>query len=139
MQDVLKELLPKLVERSDDALILDNIRSFTQYHSSGGQRLKAIQDAMDAVVTASVWPATPDVVAEEDKVSMRSVSTRLAVSWSKVKSCSERASQFIRSGEKYTPTKNVQRSDCSRLFTTVHDKRRTAQYMSSATAMKAPI
>jgi hypothetical protein len=124
MQDILSELIPKLGDlkgQSEDAMLLDNIRSFNQYHSSEGKRPKVVQDAMDAVVTASVWPNAsaalpnaPGVVTEDDNVSKRRVAARLEVSWQKVKSCSDRATQFIRSGEQYCPSTYSQRSDCTR-------------------------
>jgi hypothetical protein len=116
MKDIYAGLLSKLKEgeRTDDAILLDRQRDFIQYHASEGQRTKVIQDAVDAVVTASVW-TKEDTVAEDDKkVAIQKVANRLGTNWQKVKSCSGQASLLIRSGEKYSPYQRKKRSDCSR-------------------------
>jgi hypothetical protein len=126
MADIFKKLVSKLdgVVPAEDVILLDRQRDFIQHHSSEGQRTKVVQNAIDAVVTASVWtkeedksdtlPNIQEVVTEDDSVSIRKVSNRLGVPWKKVKACSARASHFIRVDEKYCPYKNIQRSDCSR-------------------------
>jgi hypothetical protein len=132
MADISKELMSQLggVERAEDAILLDRQRDFIKYHDSDGQRDKPVQDAIDAVVTASVWTkekdvsdALPNTQGEDDKVSIQNVAIRLGTNWRKANACSLRASQFLRSGEKYCPSKNKQRSDCSReaAYIAVHE------------------
>ena len=59
----------------------------------------------------------------DEKVVIQKVANRLGMSWKKVSSCSGTASLLIHSGEKYSPFKRKQRSDCSReaAYAAVHE------------------